>query len=308
MLKLLLTKNPLPESASAVATIGNFDGVHLGHQELIKSVVSIAKKTNRQSLVISFEPTVSSHMARKRGTPLLQLGDLRHKIHTLSMLGVDTVVLFAPNSSLFNISADTFIHEYLIAKLSIAHLVVGRDFRFGYQREGTVELLQEYDALTVEVVDDFYCHQHRVSSSLIRRCLISGDVELATTLLGHYWCRHGKIVRGDGIGRQLGYPTINIQGKNFNAWPLGVYVGRVTIHGNVYQAAVSIGTRPTVSNKGYVVCEAHLLDTSDNFYGYVCQLEITAKIREQSHFANREQLIVAIKNDCLIVQQWFNSH
>ena len=311
--------NPITKNSTiikrGVATIGNYDGIHLGHRKIISQLVDRAKKTQSHSMVISFEPTASMHFARVKGKPLLSLSCLRVKVDILSELGVDYLVLLAPSPSLLAVTAECFVERFLIDELSITQLLVGKDFRFGYQRMGNTDLLSRYSEFNLIVISDYFyesdfpdkdklIRHDRVSSSMIRRLLDSGDIVAANTLLNRPLCGFGKVVRGQGIGTTLGYPTLNLVGKSLQHWPLGVYIAEVTIEGKSYRSALSIGRRNTIVKNGSVVVEGHLLDTKGDFYGKWCKIQLLGKIRDQQQYRNREELISAIKNDCMLTKKW----
>lgn len=291
-----------------VLTIGNFDGIHLGHKNIIKKLLNTANNNNLPSAVLFFEPQplefFSSNKAPARLTSLFE------KYETFRNIGIDYLFCLRFSKELANLSATDFIKEILIKKFNVKHLIIGDDFHFGQNRIGNYEFLKNWNLINnqfiVEQVDTFYIDNERVSSTAIRRALNSDNLQLAKKLLGRNYSIIGKVVHGKQLGRKIGFPTANVELKRFLAPINGVYAVDIIINDKVYQGMANIGTRPTINNEqSFPRLETFIFDFNKNIYGTRIRVEFLAKIRNEIKFSSLEELQIQLKKDLFIVQNYF---
>ncbi len=280
-------------------TIGSFDGVHLGHQSLIKKLVEGAHGVGAPAVVLTFHPHPVVVLRGKTGNIYLTLPEERADI--LSGLGVDVVIIEPFTRELALTSAREFI-ERLCSRLGLNHLLIGHDFALGRGREGNFDVLSklglEY-GYEVEEVQAVKSRGEIISSSQIRLLLESGDVRNAGLWLGRPYLVSGKVISGDRRGRSIGFPTANLFVTTGKILPAsGVYACRALVDGQVWGAATNIGVRPTFDGKGSVLhLEAHLLDYSGDLYGQTISLEFIERLRGEVRFPDIQALITQIRQD-----------
>ncbi|MTI12623.1 bifunctional riboflavin kinase/FAD synthetase [Sansalvadorimonas verongulae] len=285
-----------------VATIGNFDGVHLGHQDILSQVRERARKEDVPTCVIVFEPLPREFFARVSGAdtpPPARIQTFRDKLEALNRAGVDQVLCLSFNEALRSLTADEFIRQVLVDGLAIHHLVVGDDFRFGCDRKGNFESLQdagEQYGFTVDHTRTVIRDGDRVSSTRIRQLLSDGDFAMAEKLLGSLFTISGRVNHGQKLGRRLGMPTANLRIGRCHCPVQGVYAVRVHGLDKPYGAVANIGSRPTVNGQ-IERLEAHLLDFSGDLYGRRIRVEFIEKIRDEQKFSHLDELKAAIEND-----------
>jgi riboflavin kinase/FMN adenylyltransferase len=289
-----------------VVTIGVFDGLHRGHQALIAKTVEIAKNRNLPSVMLTFDPHPSEVI--RPGSHPAQLTTLRRKAELVEELGIDVFAVLPFTPELMRLSAHEFVHELLVDRLHAAAVVVGENFTFGAQATGTVPLLRElgrrFGFVTYgaelqggEVLDD--SAEITFSSTYVRSCIDAGDVTAAAEALGRPHRLEGIVVRGDGRGHDLGYPTANLSTPRFAAVPAdGVYSCWFSRTGSDRRlpSAVSVGTNPTFSGRERTV-EAFVLDVDEDFYGQHVALDFVSRLRDQIRFSSPEELVEQIDDD-----------
>jgi len=294
---MLLSRNALqfPFGAVAngsVATIGAYDGLHLGHQALLDKVLVTARSENLPSVVMSFEPTPREFFQAEK--PPARLMRFREKYEALAAAGVD--VFFCPrfNTSMKEIAADTFIRQILIHALNVKHLVIGDDFRFASQRSGNFDLLRHAGTnlgFTVEQVSSVLQNDERASSTAIRQALWDGDLNRATCLLGRNYRMSGRVIVGQRLGRTLGYPTANVNLNRRQSPVMGIFAVRVSGKGwGPLDAVASVGTRPTFDGVKPLL-EVHIFDFERDIYGEYIHVDFVARLRSEEKFDDAEQLI-----------------
>jgi riboflavin kinase/FMN adenylyltransferase len=281
-----------------VLTIGVFDGVHRGHRELISRAVELAAKRDLPSVVMTFDPHPSEVV--RPGSHPAQLTTLKRRADLVEELGVDVFCVLPFTPELSRMPADVFVHELLVEQLHVAAVVVGENFTFGKGAQGDVTLLRALGSrfgFTAEG-ESLVSEDHLVySSTYIRACIDAGDVVAAEHALGRPHRLEGIVVRGDGRGRDLGFPTANLSTPKFAAVPAdGVYACRFLQGGQVRNAAVSVGTNPTFSGRERRV-EAFVLDVSEDFYGQRVALDFVARLRGQLKFDSSDDLVVQMRED-----------
>jgi len=281
-----------------VLTIGAFDGIHRGHQEMIRVLRTIAAELRLPAALLSFEPTPREFFAK--GTPPARLTRFREKFAALEQYGVERFVCLRFDAALRSMSADEFIGKVLVDALGARHLVVGHDFKFGRNMAGDVAMLRSAGpaaGFTVTEVPPFEIDGERVSSSLIRAALDAGDMVRAARLLGRPYRMTGKVVEGAKLGRALGFPTANLRPQR-RATPLaGVFAIRVSGGGLQNAAGVaSLGTRPAVNGKELLL-EAHVFDFDGDLYRQVLHVDFIARLRDELAFPDLDRLVEQMQKD-----------
>lgn len=292
------------------ATIGNFDGLHLGHRCMIEDLIQRAKCKNLIPTVVTFEPLPQWFFAPYQ--PSLRLTTLRQKLELLSKMGVEQVVCLRFNAAMASTSAIDFVEKVLVKSLDVKYLMVGEDFRFGFKQTGNVQLLKQlaakydYELCPTPIVK---AQEHKISSTGIRLALAQGNVKLVKAWLGRHYAISYRVVHGEKRGRTLNFPTANLPLKVGKEIFKGVFVTRVLLDQKPYFAVTNVGTRPTVDGKSYLA-EVHILDFSENIYGKRLTVEFLHKIRDEKRFNSLELLTqqiyqdiqearIFLKNNCL---------
>ena len=275
-----------------VATIGAFDGLHLGHRQIIARLKAEAAERSLPTLVFSFEPTPKEYFSR--GTPPARLMKFREKFQALEELGIDWFYCPRFGAAFANLEPDEFIDRLLVDLLHVRHLIVGDDFRFGRARRGTFDDLRRAGAtqgFTVEQVGCVSTGTERVSSSVVRAALEQGDMQRARQLLGDWYRMAGMVVRGQMLGRKLGMPTANVKLNRKLSPVQGIFAVRVggLQPGQWLDGVASIGTRPTVEGVEPLL-EVHIFDFDRDIYGAHIQVEFIAKLRDEVRFPDIDTL------------------
>ena len=290
---------PRPLRGAALA-IGNFDGVHRGHQALLVATRSAAAARAAKSLagVLIFEPHPRTVFQPER--PHFELTPVQQKLALLRRYGMDLTVIVPFNVALAGLTADAFVERVLVAGLGVSHVVVGYDFHYGKGRAGTPESLKKAGlayGFGVTIVDQIADAGEIVSSSAIRTELAQGDVYGAAKMLGHWW-RVGGVVRGGAkLGTGMGYPTANTPLSPGTALAHGIYAVRVYIDGSRHEGAAYLGTRPTFDD-GAAVLETFLFDFDQDLYGREIEIEFVALIRGDRKFTGSDALVKQMAIDC----------
>jgi len=296
-----------PHHRHCVATIGNFDGVHLGHQVVINQLKNKANLLGQKNLVIIFEPQPQEFFSHS--TVPARLTRLREKLLALQRYGVDYVLCLRFNQSFATLSAEYFIEHILIKQLAIQHLVVGDDFHFGQGRKGNFNTLKNYGkkhGFTVENWHTFILDNERVSSTRIRNALMNGNFDIARQLLGRPYTLVGKISYGQQRGRTIGFPTANIFLHRQVSPIKGVFA--VKMHGitaHPLTGVANLGTRPTVDGH-HLLLETHLFDFNDSIYGHYVEIEFIEKLRDEQKFSSfdklKQQIVLDVQRAMTIFQ------
>ena len=289
-----------------VATIGNFDGVHLGHQAVLGQLAEKAAELGLPTVLITFEPQPMEYFVPDK-VPA-RLTRFREKILALQRYSVDRVCCLSFNDKLAKLSAEDFIEQVLVEKLGVKYLVVGDDFRFGLNRAGTFETLVEAGkkyGFQVVSMHTFEIDAERVSSTRIRTALEKGDMSSAEKLLGRRYRMSGRVAHGEKLGRELGFPTANIH-LHRHASPIqGIFVVEVFgLDQEPIQGVASVGTRPTV-NETKALLEVFLLDFNQDIYGRHIQVSFLKKLRDEEKFDSLDELIKQIQLDVVKAQAYF---
>ena len=294
-----LQELPYPDlDSGSVVTIGAYDGLHLGHQQLLERVTHVAADKGLTSVVMSFEPTPKEFFGGER--PPARLMRFREKFESLEAHGID--LFYCPRfaAPMRDIPAADFIRRVLIHGLNARYLVVGDDFHFARRREGTIEHLNVVAGVLgydVEQVPSVVVNGVRVSSTAIRDALGSGDMNTAAKLLGRPYRMSGKIVKGDRVGRTLGYPTANVDLRRRQSAVMGIFAVRVHgLEGGPHDAVASVGSRPTFAGTKPIL-EVHIFDFDEDIYGEYIHVDFVAWLREQEKFDLVEDLVAQMGVD-----------
>lgn len=292
-----------------VATIGNYDGVHLGHQQVLHELRQQATALGLPTTVITFEPTPQEFFLRANAPA--RLSRLREKLVQLQAQGVDRVVVLHFNRMLASMEPEDFIRRLLLDGLGVRHLVVGDDFRFGHQRRGDFALLEAWGrqhGFSVERMSAYLHAGRRVSSSWVREALARQDLELAQQLLGRPYAMMGKVMRGDQLGRELGFPTANLSLRRLSSPLHGIYT--VAVHGlaaTPWPGVASLGTRPTVDGRRWVL-EVYLLDWQQDIYGRCLEVAFLQHLRNEEKYDTLAALQHQIALDVAQARTYFQTH
>ena len=308
-MKLLHLKSnaPILQNGSA-AVIGNFDGVHRGHQALLAAVREYATKNNLPILVIVFEPQAREFFLKEQSPP--RLTTLRKKLQIFKQFNVDYVCCLRFNQTIAQMNAVEFAKQIIFSQLYVKHLFVGHDFRFGCDRLGDTQLLQKIASIyqaQITQYPDVLLDQNRVSSTLIRQALQAGHLQEAERWLGRPFSLCGRVIYGDALARKWGIPTANI---NLSKRPLpiqGVFCVEVKLSDNTcYLGVANMGCRPTLDGQKNLL-EIHLFNFSGSLYGQRLEVFFLQKLREEKRFVSKEQLIEQIHADVEMAKNYFNN-
>lgn len=294
----------------SVATIGNFDGVHLGHQAMVERLRGRAEALALPLTVLTFEPHPLEFFAPERAPA--RITRLRDKVRLLRGHGVDRLLCLRFGRHLAAMEPEAFVEDILLGRLGVRHLLIGDDFRFGRQRRGDFKLLDEMAGIHgfgLERMPTLAAAGDRVSSTRVRECLLAGNLSHAEELLGRPYAISGRVMRGQALGRELGYPTANIA---FHGQPpplRGVFAVRVRLNDETSwrPAAASVGTRPTVNGVDTLL-ESYLLDFSGSLYGRTMEVAFDSRLRDEQHFDSLEALKAQMAEDVARTRAYYAQH
>jgi len=282
----------------SVVTIGVFDGVHLGHQAIMRTLSETARRHRAHAVAITFD-RVPEEVFHPDGAPP-HISSIRQKMDLIAGQGVESALVLEADSKLFSMSAEEFIYEVLVEKLRVAEVVVGRSFVFGRGRAGNVELLREMGpdlGFATTIVPPVVIHEAIVSSTAVRGLISEGDVETAAVFLGRPFILDGRVVAGKGRGRQLGFPTANVEPVERQIVPAsGVYAVEVAIEDACLRGVASIGTNPTFGD-GTTSIEVYIIGFSDDIYDKAIEVAFRHRLRDEARFPNAESLVAQIRKD-----------
>ncbi len=288
---------PIHPKASVVS-IGVFDGVHIGHQTLLKSAVAQAKKLNVPSIVLTFDP--DPHDFLNPGPFPNALMPVSVRCRLIRELGIDWVVVIRFTDAFARKTAEDFMNGVLVKRLNAQCVIVGKNFRFGAQATGSVAVLRQWaktSGVRIMPMEPVKRQDQRVSSSRIRKLVRQGDLAAAKRLVGRPPELYGYVVRGEGRGRELGTPTANIALNPQTVPPQGVYAVTVDVNGRLLGGVMNYGTRPTFCEDGSVVCEVHLFGFSGDLYGQSLVVSLIKHLRDERNFSSSSALQSQIARD-----------
>ncbi len=294
-----------PKNTSGVITIGTFDGVHIGHQKILKHVVDIAKKQRLKSIVLTLFP--HPRMVLQKEDSIKLLNSINERIDLLKSIGIDEVVVKTFTKDFANLSAKDYVTEVLVNELNAKQIVIGYDHRFGKNRSANIDDLKQLGGVFDFKVNEIPAEDIdsvTVSSTKIRNALQKGNVALANTYLGYDYFITGKVVKGKSLGRTLGFPTANLRiNADYKLIPKdGVYVIYSLINHQKYYGMMNIGTNPTIDDKGRSI-EVHLFDFEDNIYDQELTIYMIKRLRDEKRFASIDLLKNQLITDELNAKQ-----
>lgn len=292
------------EDKRSVVTIGTFDGIHLGHQKILSRLIKSSKNKDLNSVVLTFFP--HPRIILNKYNEVKMIDTLDEKIIHLNEIGIDSLVIHPFDKNFSLLSANQFIKDFLVDKLKIKHIIIGYDHRFGKGREASVTDLKNYADdydFTVEEIKAQEIEKITVSSTKIRNSINQGDIKTTEKYLGRYFNLTGKVVKGDGLGKKINYPTANIFiEETYKIIPKdGVYLVETIIKDKLFKGMMNIGHRPTIGTNVKSI-EVHLFNFNEDIYGKVISIKMISKIRDEKKFSSIEALkeqLVKDENYCL---------
>jgi riboflavin kinase/FMN adenylyltransferase len=301
---------PGQAAEACVLTIGNFDGVHRGHQALLRLLCEQARAHALPAVALTFEPHPREFFAGDKAPT--RLASLREKLLLLAAAGVQRTHICRFDAPFSHIGASAFIDDLLVRGLALRHLIVGDDFRFGKGREGDFALLQSAGVrhgFEVEAMQTLDVAGQRVSSSAVRAALATGDMAQAERLLGRHYSIAGRVMHGEKLGRKLGFPTANVQLKHRRPPVSGIYAVMVEgLTDHLVPGGASVGIRPTVTDAGRATLEVHLLEWNRDCYGAHLRVYFLHKQRDEEKYPTLEALAAQIARDADSARDWLGRH
>ncbi|CAK8163193.1 FMN adenylyltransferase / Riboflavin kinase [Candidatus Xenohaliotis californiensis] len=302
MFKLL---EPIAEKSRPILAIGNFDGVHLGHQKLLHTTVKIAKQYKQPAVALIFYPHPKATLLNIKNE--LYINNIRIRIKKIINIGIKSIYIIRPNHKILSTTPISFINKVLINQIKTLQIVVGENFYFGHNRTGNTKLLSKelhkYN-VRVNIVPLYQVNNKTCSSTIIKQMIKKGCIKIAEKMLGDSYTIGGRIIKGAQKARTIGFPTANINIENIVHPPFGVYAAEISINNAIYlPAVVNIGIRPTMCNNKNPLLEAHILDFNQNIYGAFCIVKIKNFIRAEQKFQSLYQLTQQIKLDVEKIRQ-----
>lgn len=300
------------KAQNPILTIGTFDGVHLGHQKIIDRLIYLARSLNGESVIFTFDPHPRKVVAPGE-TNLRILTTLDEKIELFEKSGIDHLIIYPFTPEFARLSYEQFVEQVLVQQVHTKYLVVGYDHKFGKNRQGDFEFLQESATrfgFQIEKLDVLLLNESNVSSTKIREAIQKGDLETANAFLGYPFMIHGKVVEGQKLGRQIQFPTANLETTDPDKIipGFGVYAVKVKVAEKWHTAMLNIGTRPTVNtNADNRSIEAHIFDFNSDIYGAELEVEFHCKLRDEQKFSSIEALKEQLKKDKAETLNYFNS-
>ncbi len=290
----------LPAFRNPVLTIGTFDGVHKGHQKIIQRINEIARQHNGESVVLTFHPHPRT-VLHPEDPSLKLINTLEERIELLDQYGINYLLLSTFSREFSQLTPEEYIADCLIRKIHPKTIVIGYDHRFGKDRAGDIRLMKKYagtygyrvEEIPAQVVDDM-----RVSSTKIRKAILAGEISRANDLLGHYFTLRGKVIEGNKVGKELGFPTANlfVEDKNKIIPGIGIYAVYVRYAGKRYKGMLYIGYRPTFSGTEKTI-EVNIFNLDGRLYGQELIIDFVAKTRDDKRFSSREELAEQLARD-----------
>lgn len=285
---------------NSVLTLGTFDGIHLGHQQIISAVVEKSKQNNMRNFVLTFDPHPRKVLSKDDKVYLLSSID--EKIEVFDKLGVENLFIIEFTKEFSQQTAEEFIKKYLVECVGLSEIIIGYDHHFGKGRGGnadTLSLIGMENNFSTTIIPSYKLDDNIISSTKIRNALNEGNVGLASKMLGRYYSFSGKIVGGEKRGRELGYPTANIEpDSEEKLLPLiGIYAVKVSLNNTVYNGLLSIGKRPTFYDDGDIVSEVYIYDFDKQIYGETIKVEMVERLRGEEKFNSTDELIAQMNKD-----------
>lgn len=303
----------LRHDSNSVVTVGTFDGVHCGHQGIIRMMHETAAPLHSRVVIVTFDPHPQIVLQKEGRKPVKLLTTLEERLAVFETLGIDLVVVIPFTKEFAATAPDQFVRDVLVGGIGMHTVFVGHDHMFGKDRAGNEELLQQMGSqlgFSVVPVPPQLCNDVVVSSTKIREALHAGNVEAAEHMLGRAFSYSGTVVHGDGRGRTIGVPTANLGPAHAHKLlpAYGVYVVDATVQGIQYNGVASIGVRPTFTTDTEPVLEVHLFDTNADLYGKMMTVNFHRFLRTELRFDSKESLINQMHSDIQQAQTFFQTH
>ena len=298
-MKIIRSITAFNSSEKTIVTIGTFDGIHIGHQKILKDLIKTAKKEGKKSVLLTFFP--HPRMVLQKDNKILLLNTIEEKSGLLEKMGLDYLIIHPFSREFSRLTALDFVRDVLVNKLNTSRLIIGYDHHFGKNREGNIHQLKEYSLLydfKVEEIPAQDIDDVSVSSTKIRTALKEGNLKIANNYLGYQYMVSGIVVRGKQLGGTIGFPTANIEvEESYKLIPSsGVYIIRTRINSIVFYGIMNIGFNPTVLGKHQTI-EAHLFDFNENLYGKKITIKFIHFLREEQKFNSVEELVRQLNID-----------
>ncbi|MDD0854612.1 bifunctional riboflavin kinase/FAD synthetase [Halobacteriovorax sp. GB3] len=296
------------EKEKFAVTIGNFDGVHLGHQSILKQIKADCEKNDLKLVVVTFEPH-PIQILRPRNHFLIN--SYVEKRDLLKHVGIEYLCEIEFTRDVSTMSPGDFLDDFILSCGNVEKLYLGHDFAFGANKSGNHEFVQEYckpKNIEIVLLEEFLLRKHCVSSTEIRENINIGNIEKANEMLGRDFYISGRVVRGEGRGRKIGFPTANMQFLAERIAPgKGVYISRATLGDQVWNSITNVGSNPTFNTGNDLFVETHIIDFEDNIYGNEIRIEFIKKVRDEVKFNSVNDLIDQIKNDVEVARDFFKN-
>lgn len=295
---------------ATIISVGTFDGVHFAHRQVINKVLKLSEENNARSLLITFDPHPQEVLKNK--TPEIKLlTSTSEKLKLIGEQGIENILILKFTKEFSKTDPRTFYKDIIYKKIGISHLVEGYDHGFGRNREGNFQMLKELGAefgFEVHRVDEIDMNSTKVSSTNIRHFLMDGEIEKANSLLGYLYGFDAKVVKGDGVGKELGFHTANLEliTRNKAVPGTGIYAVKVELEGIEYNGMMNIGYRPTVFENSKLVIEVNIIDFSADIYGKNLNIKFVKRVRDEVKFGSKEELIQQIKKDKIEILKILN--
>lgn len=298
-MKIIRSITAFNSSEKTIVTIGTFDGIHIGHQKILKDLIKTAKKEGKKSVLLTFFP--HPRMVLQKENKILLLNTIKEKSSLLEKMGLDYLIIHPFSREFSRLTALDFVRDVLVNKLNTSRLIIGYDHHFGKNREGNIHQLKEYSLLydfKVEEIPAQDIDDVSVSSTKIRTALKDGNLKTANNYLGYHYMLNGTVVSGKKLGGTIGFPTANLEIKEpYKLIPkTGVYIIKTHINTVLYTGIMNIGFNPTVLGKHQTI-EAHLFDFNEDLYGKEIMIEFIYFLREEHKFKSIEELVVQLNID-----------
>jgi riboflavin kinase / FMN adenylyltransferase len=302
-MKIIKDLAEIKRDDKSVITLGTFDGLHLGHQQIVNEVIEKSKQIGGRNFLLTFEPHPRKVIPGRNDVKLLSTFD--EKIEILEKLGLENLFVINFTIEFSKQSPEDFVKKYLIDGIGLKEIVIGYDHHFGKERDGNFELLQKMGKkfnFSVTLIPEFSIEDETISSTKIRNALLAGDVTRAGKMLGRFYSFKGVIVRGDGRGRKLGFPTANISVDDTDKLipAKGIYAAECIVENEKHFGLLSLGSRPTFHKDGEIIPEFYIFDFDKDIYDRIMQVNLVEKIRDEEKFNSVEELIVRMKKDEVI--------
>lgn len=299
-MKIIKDLTEIERDGKSVITLGTFDGLHLAHQKIVQEVINRSRQIDGRNFLLTFEPHPRKVIPGRNDVKLLST--LEEKTVVLEKLGLENLFVINFTTEFSKQSPEDFVKKYLVDGIGLTEIIIGYDHHFGKGRDGNFKLLEDMGRkynFSVTLIPEFSVDEDTVSSTKIRNALLEGNVVKANKMLGRLYSFKGKIVRGDGRGRQLGFPTANISVSDEDKLipAKGIYAAECTVQNQKHYGLLSLGSRPTFHKNGDIIPEFYIFDFDRDIYDEIMQVELVEKIRNEEKFNSVDALISQMKND-----------